>query len=132
MNVLTKIENGKRVLNLAEGILFDADRCIITVLQECNFKYSMTQDSVIANQEKIRTTIYKLTDECKIYVSFLFPLYKITSITLSIREDIYRYKKYNKVWYSNSNLMEWLTKIDTDSDLVNHILDTVRNNWRNK
>jgi hypothetical protein len=126
MNVLTRIENGKRVLNLAEGILFDADRCIITVLQECNFKYSMTQDSVIANQEKIRTTIYKLTDECKIYVSFLFPLYKITSITLSIREDIYRYKKHNKVWFSNSN------QIDTDSDLVDHILDTVRNNWRNK
>ena len=124
--MLTKIENGKRVLNLAEGILFDADRFILNVLQECNFKYSMTQDSVIANQGKIRTTIYQLTDECKIYVSFLIPLNNISSITLSIREDIYRYKKYNNVWFSNSN------QIDTDSDLVNHILDTIRNNWRNK
>jgi hypothetical protein len=127
MNVLTKIENGKRVLNLAEGILFDADRSILNVLQECNFKFHTTQDSVIANQGKIRTTIYQLTDECKIYVSFLIsPVPTITSITLSIREDIYRYKKHNKVWFSNSN------QIDTDSDLVDHILDTVRNNWRNK
>jgi hypothetical protein len=123
---LTKIENGKRVLNLAEGILFVADRFILNVLQECNFKFYTTQDSVIANQGKIRTTIYQLTDECKIYVSFLIPLNNISSITLSIREDIYRYKKYNNVWFSNSN------QIDTDSDLVNHILDTIRNNWRNK
>ena len=85
---LTKIENGKRVLNLAEGILFVADRFILNVLQECNFKFYTTQDSVIANQGKIRTTIYQLTDECKIYVSFLIPLNNISSITLSIREDI--------------------------------------------
>ena len=121
MNVFTKIENGKRVLNIDETEDFSIDECIFNVLKEYNFTWTKNLPA-FKNPEMSE---WQLTQDIKLLVAH-HPR-SVENISLSIKGEIFNYTRYKSIWFLNES-----KEIGSDSDMIEHMMETVRSNWGKK
>ena len=121
MTVFTKIEKGRRVLDVIDIDDFSIDDSISNILTEFNFKFIDKENSV-RDSRVITTAIWELTSDFRLYVSYDDG--SIEDIALKTKEDIHRFKRYKMIWFLNQH-----KEIGVDSDMVNYLMDTVRRYW---
>ena len=118
MNVFTKIENGKRVLNIDDTEDFSIDECIFNVLKEYNFTWVKNLPA-FKNPEMSE---WQLTHDIKLLVAH-HPR-SVENISLGIKGEIFNYTRYKSIWFLNES-----KEIGIDSDMIEHMMETVRSNW---
>jgi hypothetical protein len=124
----TKIQNGKKILDVANIDDFDIDDSMPNILREFNFKYERSEESfnnVNGDQQKITTSIWSIANDIKIYLSYVNGI--IEAITLQIKAygNFHRYNRYKRIWFLNGS-----KEIGVDSDMVNDMMDKIRSEWR--
>ena len=124
----TKIQNGKKILDVSNTDYFDIDDSMPNILREFNFKYERSEESfnnVNGDQQKITTSIWSIANDIKIYLSYVNGI--IEAITLQIKAygNFHRYNRYKRIWFLNGS-----KEIGVDSDMVNDMMDKIRSEWR--
>lgn len=124
----TKIQNGKKILDVSNTDYFDIDDSMPNILREFNFIYERSEESfnnVNGDQQKITTSIWSIANDIKIYLSYVNGI--IEAITLQIKAygNFHRYNRYKRIWFLNGS-----KEIGVDSDMVNDMMDKIRSEWR--
>ena len=124
----TKIQNGKKILDVSNTDYFDIDDSMPNILREFNFKYERSEESfnnVNGDQQKITTSIWSIANDIKIYLSYVNGI--IEAITLQIKAygNFHRYNRYKRLWFLNGS-----KEIGVDSDMVNDMMDKIRSEWK--
>ena len=117
MNVFTRIENGKRVLDVNED--FSIDECIFNVLKEYNFTWTKNLPA-FKNPEM---------SEWQLNENFQVHVYQdnniISNIHLIVNDEMYFYTRKNGIWCLKHPSKE----IGSASDMIENIMDKIRNKW---
>ncbi len=70
----TKIQNGKKILDVANIDDFDIDDSMPNILREFNFIYERSEESfnnVNGDQQKITTSIWSIANDIQLYLSYV-------------------------------------------------------------
>jgi hypothetical protein len=120
MNVLTKIENGKRVLDangksvLDSVVNFSMDGCFFDVLKEYKFTW-------VKNDERL--SVWQLNENFQVHVYQDNNI--ISNIHLIVNDEMYFYTRKNGIWCLKHPSKE----IGSASDMIENIMDKIRNKW---
>jgi len=112
MNVFTRIENGKRVLDVNED--FSIDGCIFDLLKEYNFTF-------VKNGERL--SVWQLNENFQVHVYQDNNI--ISNIHLIVNDEMYFYTRYNGIWCLKHPRKE----IGSASAMIENIMDKIRNKW---
>ena len=112
MNVFTRIENGKRVLDVNED--FSIDECIFDLLKEYNFTF-------VKNGERL--SVWQLNEDFQVHVYQDNNI--ISNIHLIVNDEMYCYTRKNGIWCLKHPSKE----IGSASDMIENIMDKIRNKW---
>jgi len=113
MDVFTKIENGKRILDNIEN--FTLEGGIFNVLKEYKFKFVRDDE---------RLSIWQLNDDFQILIFQDNNI--ISDIHLIVKDEMYMYTRYhNRIWW----LLAPRKEIGSDADMIENMMDKVRSKW---
>lgn len=121
----TKIQNGKKILDVANIDDFDIDDSMPNILKEFNFVYTRSEDSFNNDQQKITTSIWSITNDIKIYLSYINDIIECITLQTTSYAKFHRYERYKMIWFLNGS-----KEIGVDSDMVNDMMEKIRSEWR--
>jgi len=122
MNVFTKIENGKRVLNIDETEDFSIDECIFNVLKEYNFTWVKKHEFHKYFHERL--SAWQLNENFQILIIQYNNI--ISDIYLIVNDEMYMYRRENGIWWLKHAPSK---EIGSDADMIENIMDKVRGKW---